>query len=122
MPASRLVLTHKGTAYELTLKGRTNEAGEQMDYWAADSLQSYVTKLYRDAGLRRGYSSHSGRRTFANRLLAQGQSLETIQTLLGHADHISTGTLPAPAPCWKQFLKPSSRRQAKPKARCCHGR
>lgn len=31
-------------------------------------------------------SSHSGRRTFASRLLAAGESLETVQALLGHAD------------------------------------
>ncbi|ANB72630.1 integrase [Paraburkholderia phytofirmans OLGA172] len=88
--SNRLILTHKGTAYELSLKRRTNGEGGQVGYWAADSLQSYVTGLYRAAGLRRGYSSHSGRRTFANRLLAQGESLETVQTLLGHAelDHV----------------------------------
>jgi integrase len=90
IPSNRLILTHKGTAFELTLKRRTNDAGDHVDYWAADSLQSYVTGLYRAAGLRRGYSSHSGRRTFANRLLEQGESVETVQTLLGHAelDHV----------------------------------
>jgi integrase/recombinase XerD len=74
----------------LSLKRRINDAGEPVDYWVAESLQSYVTKLYRDAGLRRGYSSHSGRRTFANRRLAQGEPLETVQTLLGHSelDHV----------------------------------
>jgi integrase/recombinase XerD len=90
MPSNCLILTHKGTRFELSLKRRFNDAGEPVDYWAADRLQSCVTKLYRDAGLRRGYSSQSGRRTFANRLLAQGESLETVQTLLGHAelDHV----------------------------------
>ncbi|WP_454740035.1 site-specific integrase [Cupriavidus necator] len=73
------------------VRRRTNEAGEQVNYLAADSLQSYVTGLYRAAGLGRGYSSHSGRRTFASRLLAQGHSLDTVQLLLGHShfDHIS---------------------------------
>ncbi|WP_261939870.1 tyrosine-type recombinase/integrase [Pandoraea sp. NE5] len=47
--------------------------------------------MYRAAGLGKGYSSHSGRRTFASRLLAQGHSIETVQILLGHAhlDHVS---------------------------------
>ncbi|WP_260436595.1 tyrosine-type recombinase/integrase [Burkholderia sp. Bp9004] len=43
------------------------------------------------AGLGAGYSSHTGRRTFASRLLASGHPLETVQILLGHAhlDHVS---------------------------------
>lgn len=91
MPETTLVLTHKGGPYELSVKRRINEAGEQVAYVAADSLQSYVTGLYRAAGLGRGYSSHSGRRTFASRLLAQGHTIETVQLLLGHAelDHVA---------------------------------
>ncbi|WP_059414302.1 tyrosine-type recombinase/integrase [Cupriavidus basilensis] len=91
MPQTSLILTHKGGPYELSIKRRINEAGARVDYLAADSLQSYVTGLYRVAGLGKGYSSHSGRRTFASRLLAQGQSLETVQLLLGHAelDHVA---------------------------------
>jgi integrase len=86
LPSNRLILTHKGTRFELSLKRRINESGEAVEYWAAESLQNYVTKLYRDAGLGRGYSSHSGSRTFANRLISQGESLEALQTLLGHSD------------------------------------
>jgi integrase/recombinase XerD len=41
---------------------------------------------------RTGKSTHSGRRTFASRLVSQGQSLETVQLLLGHAhvDQVSS--------------------------------
>ncbi|MBZ5788740.1 tyrosine-type recombinase/integrase [Burkholderia contaminans] len=40
---------------------------------------------------RPGVSSHSGRRTFASRLIAQGHSIETVQLLLGHVhlDHVA---------------------------------
>jgi integrase/recombinase XerD len=91
MPRTRLILTQKGGPFELSVKRRVNFDGETVEYLAADSLQSYVTSLYRAAGLGAGYSSHSGRRTFASRLLAQGHSLETVQLLLGHAelDHVS---------------------------------
>lgn len=91
MPETTLVLTHKGGPFELSVKRRINSAGQQVDYLAADSLQSYVTGLYRAAGLGAGYSSHSGRRTFASRLLAQGHAIETVQLLLGHAelDHVA---------------------------------
>lgn len=85
LPETKLVLTWKGGAYELTTKRLTNSVGEVVEYRAADSLQSYIKGLYRAAGLHLA-SSHSGRRTFASRLLAAGESLETVQVLLGHSD------------------------------------
>lgn len=91
MPRTRLILTQKGGPFELSMKRRVSFDGEPMAYWAADSLQSYVTGLYRAAGLGAGYSSHSGRRTFATRLIANGQAIETVQILLGHShiDHVA---------------------------------
>jgi site-specific recombinase XerD len=91
MPQARLIVTQKGGAFELSTKRRVNFAGEVVEYRAADSLQSYVADLYRAAGLGAGYSSHSGRRTFASRLMANGHSLEMVQILLGHAhlDHVA---------------------------------
>ncbi|HEX7909084.1 MAG TPA: tyrosine-type recombinase/integrase [Paraburkholderia sp.] len=72
-------------------RGRKKSAYPVRSPKAADSLQSYVTGLYRAAGLGAGYSSHTGRRTFASRLMANEHSLETVQILLGHAhlDHLS---------------------------------
>ena len=81
---SALILTFKGYRYSMNCKRRINYAGEQVDYMACDALQSHITKLYRDAGIKG--SSHSGRRTMASRLLAQGHDLDTIQLMLGHAD------------------------------------
>lgn len=69
MPETRLILTQKGSAFELSVKRRINLDGDTVEYLAADSLQSYVTGLYRAAGLSAGHSSHSGRRTFASRLV-----------------------------------------------------
>jgi len=83
MPQTSLILTHKGGSYELSIKRRIDEAGEGVDYLAADSLQSYVTGLYRAAGLGKGYSSHLGRRTFASRLLAQGAFARNRATAVG---------------------------------------
>lgn len=80
-----MTLTWKGGPYELNLKRTANTAGETVEYWAADSLQAYIKGLYLAAGLHLA-SSHSGRRTFASRLLAAGESLETVQALLGHSD------------------------------------
>lgn len=85
MPATRLILTWKGGAYELNTKRLKNAAGELVEYVAADSLQAYIKRLYRAAGLPLA-SSHSGRRTFASRLLAAGNSLDDVQALLGHSD------------------------------------
>jgi site-specific recombinase XerD len=99
-PASMLILTHKSYKFHLNTKRRMSWAGEQVDYLACDSLQSHVTKLYRDAGIRGG-SSHSGPRTMASRLIAQGTAVEIVQLLLGHAEledvrpylHVSTRRL-----------------------------
>ncbi|WP_298151113.1 site-specific integrase [Flavobacterium sp.] len=88
-PATALILTHKGSRFYLNTKRRINYAGDQVDYLACDSLQSHITKLYKDAGIKLG-SSHSGRRSVASNLLRNGASLETVQQLLGHSelDHV----------------------------------
>jgi integrase/recombinase XerD len=88
-PDSKLILTHKGYKFQLNTKRRVSFAGERVDYLACDSLQAHVTKCYKNAGLKG--SSHSGRRTMASRLLEQGQSIETLQLLLGHSeiDHVA---------------------------------
>jgi site-specific recombinase XerD len=88
-PSSKLILTHNGYKFHLNTKRRVSWAGEPVEYLACDSVQSQVTKLYRDAGIRGG-SSHSGRRTMASRLIQQGGDVETVQLLLGHAelDHV----------------------------------
>ncbi len=82
---SRLILTFAGHRFSMNTKRRRNVHGERVDYWACDALQSHITKLYRDAGIKGG-SSHSGRRSMASRLLGQGHDIEDIQLMLGHAD------------------------------------
>jgi site-specific recombinase XerD len=64
------------------------EGGLVENYWACDAQQAHVSGLYRAAGIGE-CSSHSGRRTFANRLLLKGHGVETVQQLLAHAhlDH-----------------------------------
>ncbi|HXZ09111.1 MAG TPA: site-specific integrase [Paraburkholderia sp.] len=70
-----LVLSRTGYPYSLNRKVRVSAAGEQVDYWAADTLQAYVTGLYRDAGLK-GATTHTGRRSFATRLINRGATVE----------------------------------------------
>lgn len=82
---SQLILTLKGQKFYMNTKRRINEAGEQVDYLACDSLQAHVTRLYKDAGIRGG-SSHSGRRTFADGILRKTSDIAVVQQLLGHAD------------------------------------
>jgi integrase/recombinase XerD len=105
-PDSALVLTFKGYRYSMNTKRRINEAGEQVDYAACDALQVHVTKLYRDAGIKGG-SSHSGRRTMASRLLANGVELSTVQLMLGHAelDHVDPYLEISPAQLRQAFAE-----------------
>jgi integrase len=63
-------------------KARVLASREVFDHWAADSLQSYIARLYLSAGLKA--SSRSGRRTYATRLPGRGASTEDVQLLLGH--------------------------------------
>lgn len=81
-PDSRLVMTHKGQAFELAFKHRELESGPEV-YRACDALQQTISRLYRQAGIKFG-SSHSGRRSLAARVLAATGDVETVQTILGH--------------------------------------
>lgn len=81
-PDSRLVMTHKGQAFELAFKHRMLDSGPEV-YRACDALQQTMSRLYRQSGIKGG-SSHSGRRTLAARVLAATGDVETVQTILGH--------------------------------------
>lgn len=86
-PRSKLVMTHKGQAFELAFKHRQLDSGPEV-YRACDSLQQTINRLYRQAGIKQG-SSHSGRRSLAAKVLAATGDVEIVQTMLGHAclDH-----------------------------------
>jgi len=75
-PNSRLVMTHKGRAFELAFKRRELESGPEV-YRACDALQQTISRLYRQAGIKQG-SSHSGRRSLAARVLAATGDVETV--------------------------------------------
>lgn len=78
-----LVWSSRGGGMSQNTKRRVLESGEQRDYKASDSTQAHLTRLYRAAGIPRG-SSHSGRRTFAQRVLEKTGDIEVVATLLGH--------------------------------------
>lgn len=86
-PGSKLVMTHKGQAFELAFKHRQSNSGPEV-YRACDALQQTITRLYRQAGIKQG-ASYSGRRSLAAKVLAATGDVETVQTILGHAclDH-----------------------------------
>lgn len=52
--------------------------------FSPNSLQQVFHRLYRVAGLE-GASSHSGRRTFATRLIERGVDIKAVSSLMGHA-------------------------------------
>jgi len=57
-------------------------------FFDPNTLQQLFKRLYKNVGLD-GASSHSGRRSFATKLLEQGVGIRNVQTLMGHSS-IST--------------------------------
>ena len=84
LPHQPLIFSSRGTGMSQNTKRRTLETGEERAYKACDSLQSHLTRLYKKAGIKGG-SSHSGRRTFAGKVLASTGDMEMVAQLLGHA-------------------------------------
>lgn len=62
----------------------TLAGGQVKDYWSYDALQTRVSGLYRAAGLLDS-SSHTSRRTAANRLFHKNYEPQTIPHPLCHA-------------------------------------
>ena len=83
MPHQPLIYSSRGDGMSQNTKRRVLETGEQRDYKACDSLQAHVTRLYQRAGIKGG-SSHSGRRSFASKVLSTTGDMETVAQLLGH--------------------------------------
>lgn len=84
LPHQPLIYSSRGAGLSQNTKRRLLENGDQKDYKACDSLQSHLTRLYAKAGIKG--SSHSGRRTFAGKVLASTGDMETVAQLLGHSN------------------------------------
>ena len=57
----------------------------QKTAFTPNSLQQVFKRLYRKAGIK-GAKSHSGRRTFATRLIEKGCDIKILSVLLGHSN------------------------------------
>lgn len=84
-PAMPLLFSNRRSGFALSRKIRKLEDGTMEEYLAADGLEHRYRHLYDLAGLKR-CSSHSGRRTFASTLLANGVPSVTVSRMLGHQD------------------------------------
>jgi integrase len=80
---SKLILSENKRPYSLKRKERKNKAGEIEVYWFCDTLQDFVSKWGRKAGISE-YTTHSGRRTFATRAARRGSDEKTLCALLRH--------------------------------------
>lgn len=81
-PDSKLVLSHKGHAFELAFKHRQLDSGLEV-YRACDSLQQAISRLYRQAGIKWFIAQ---RRSLAAKVLAATSDVETVQMILGHSE------------------------------------
>lgn len=57
----------------------------QKTEFSPNSLQMLIKRLYANAGIK-GAKSHSGRRTFATRLIEAGYDIKSVSVLMGHAN------------------------------------
>ena len=83
LPHQPLIYSGRGDGMSQNTKRRVLETGERREYRVCDSLQSHATRLYERAGIKGG-SSHSGRITFASKVLATTGDMDTVAQLLGH--------------------------------------
>lgn len=56
----------------------------QKNSFTPNTMQMLLKRLYDKAGIK-GAKSHSGRRTFATRLIEQGYDIKSIAVLMGHS-------------------------------------
>jgi integrase/recombinase XerD len=80
-----LIRSGRGAGFSLSAKRRVLSDGRHEEYKAADPLSNTIDRLYARAGFPAA-SSHSGRRSLASWLLADGVDIEQIAMILGHAD------------------------------------
>lgn len=82
-PHLALIYSDRNTPFQLSLKVRRSKSGEIERYWASDTLERTFAKLYASSGLI-GATSHSGRRSYANRIMEATGDIELVARLLGH--------------------------------------
>ena len=56
----------------------------QKTAFSANTMQMLIKRLYEKAGIK-GAKSHSGRRTFATRLIEAGYDIKSVSVLMGHS-------------------------------------
>ncbi len=89
-PDAPFFFSTQSGGFSMVSKPRELESGEVGEYLAADGLEHLFRRIFDRCGLK-ACSSHSGRRTFASTLLANGVSSDDISGLLGHSDIDATG-------------------------------
>jgi len=57
--------------------------------FSPNSMQMIFKKMYRQVGLE-GCSSHSGRRSFATKMIQNGIDIKSVQILMGHSSILTT--------------------------------
>lgn len=100
-PDAPFFFSTRSGGFAMVSKPRELESGEVGENLAADGLEHLFRRIF-DRCVLKACSSHSGRRTFASTLLANGVSSDDISGLLGHSVSMQPVTIwSAAKPCWK---------------------
>ena len=84
-PDLQLIFSSRGGGFALATKKRVLLSGANEEYKACDALEQLFRHLYKISGMKSA-SSHSGRRSYASRLVESGVDIEDVSRLLGHTD------------------------------------
>jgi integrase/recombinase XerD len=89
--ARRFVLTYLRSRSLRDMRAplfQSQRSSERGSFFSANTMQRLVANIYKRANVKA--SSHSGRRSFATRLIERGADIYSVKEMMGHASIVTT--------------------------------